>query len=87
MVFLVGKQKSKIQDVEEEGGGGYTAKTQQRKLETNIPRKGIARHPSPYFHIHVSVRDLYILTNWSAYSATGKYVDRSWKYINRSQSN
>ncbi len=23
--------------------------------------------------------------NWSAYSAAGKYVDRSWEYINRSQ--
>ncbi len=31
------------------------------KLETNIPRRGIAGH-SPNFHIHVSVTDLYIPT-------------------------
>ncbi len=29
-----------------------------------------------------SVSDLYIPTNRSAYSAAGKYVDRSWEYIN-----
>jgi hypothetical protein len=33
-----------------------------------------------YQYIHVSVSDL-----WSAYFAAGKYVDRSWEYINRSQ--
>jgi hypothetical protein len=38
---------------------GYTAKNQYRKLETNIPRKGIAW---PNFHIHVSESDLYIPT-------------------------
>jgi hypothetical protein len=32
-----------------------------RKFETNIPRKGTARH-SPNFPIHVSVSDLYIPT-------------------------
>jgi hypothetical protein len=32
---------------------------------------------SPNFHNHVS-------HNWSSYSATGNYVDRSWEYINRS---
>jgi hypothetical protein len=35
---------------------------------------------SPNFHIHVSVSDLYIPTIGSAYSAAGKYVDRSWEY-------
>ncbi len=35
-----------------------TAKTQYRKLETNISREGIAR-PQPNFHIHVSVSKLY----------------------------
>jgi hypothetical protein len=39
-----------------------TAKRQQRKFETNIPRKGIARCLSPNLHIHVSVSDLYIPT-------------------------
>ncbi len=35
------------------------SKNQYWKFETNILRKGIARH-SPNFHIHVSVSDLYI---------------------------
>ncbi len=38
----------------------YAAKTQYRNIETNIPRKGIARPLSPNFHIQVSVSDLYI---------------------------
>jgi hypothetical protein len=38
-----------------------TAKTKCRKLETNIPRKGMCGL-SPNFHIHVSVSDLYIPT-------------------------
>jgi hypothetical protein len=37
----------------------FTAKTQNRKFETNIPRKEL-RRLSPNFHIRVSVRDLYI---------------------------
>jgi hypothetical protein len=36
-------------------GPYYTAKNQYRKLETNIPRKGIARPNLPNFHFHVSV--------------------------------
>ena len=42
---------------------------------------------SPNFHIHVSVRDLYIPTISLPIlnSAAGKYVDRTWEYINRSQ--
>jgi hypothetical protein len=28
---------------------------------------------------------IFIFPNRSAYSAAGKYVDRSWEYINRSQ--
>ncbi len=36
-----------------------TAKTQNRKFETNIPRKGI-RGLSPNFHSHVSLSYLYI---------------------------
>jgi hypothetical protein len=39
--------------------GNCAVKTQYRKFETNIPRKGIAR---PNFHIQVSVSDLYIPT-------------------------
>ncbi len=41
---------------------------------------------SPYFHIHVSVNDLIKYSHdQSVYSAGGKYVDRSWEYINRPQ--
>jgi hypothetical protein len=39
----------------------HTAKTQYRKFETFITKKGIGSL-SPYFHIHVSVSDLYIPT-------------------------
>ncbi len=63
----------------------FTAKTQNRKFETNIPRKGIAWPQSlqSLFHIHVSWSDL--SHHRAAYSAAGKYMDRSWKYKNRSQ--
>ncbi len=61
-----------------------TAKTQYQKFETNIPRKGIARPQSQYPQSCVSQRFIYS-HDWSAYSATGKYVDRSWKSKNRSQ--
>ncbi len=40
----------------------HTAKTQYRKFDTYIPRKGIARLQSHDFNIHVSVSDLYIPT-------------------------
>ncbi len=41
---------------------------------------------SPSSYTHISVRDLYTyFQDQSAYSAAWKYVDRSWEYINRSQ--
>jgi hypothetical protein len=40
----------------------FIAKTQYRKFEINIPKKGIARPKSHNFHIHVSLSDLYIPT-------------------------
>ncbi len=41
---------------------------------------------SPSSYTHISVRDLYTyFQDRSAYSAAGKYVDRSWEYINQSQ--
>jgi hypothetical protein len=41
---------------------------------------------SSNFHIHVSVSDLYVYSyDRSAYSVEGKSVDRSWQYINCSQ--
>jgi hypothetical protein len=63
-----------------------SVKTQYRKFETNIPEKKL-RGLSPNFHIHVPVSDLYVVYSHdqSAFSAAGKYVDRSWKHINRSQ--
>jgi hypothetical protein len=36
---------------------------------------------SPNLHIHVSMIDFYIPTIGSAYSAAGKYVDKSWEYM------
>ncbi len=39
-----------------------TAQTQYGKFETNISRKEV-RSFSPYFHINVSVSDLYVPTN------------------------
>jgi hypothetical protein len=58
--------------------------TQYRKFETNIPRKGIVRPQSQFPHSCVCERFIYS-HDQSAYSAAGKYVDRSWDYINRSQ--
>ncbi len=62
----------------------HTAKTQYRKFKTNIPIKGIARPQSQFSHSCVCERFIYSHDR-SAYSAAGKYVDRSWKYLNRSQ--
>ncbi len=58
----------------------HTAKTQYRKFETNIPRKVIARPQSQYPHSCVCDGFIYS-QDQSAYSAAGKYVDRSlWIY-------
>jgi hypothetical protein len=48
----------------------YTAKNQYRKLETNIPRKGIARPQSQCPHSCVCERFIYS-HDGSAYSAAG----------------
>jgi hypothetical protein len=40
---------------------------------------------SPNSYTQISERDIYISRIGSAYSAAGKYVDRSWEYINYSQ--
>jgi hypothetical protein len=63
-----------------------TAKRQYRKLEIDIPRKGIPP-PQSDFHIHVSVNcERFIYSkDRCAYSAAGKYVYRTWEYINRSK--
>jgi hypothetical protein len=49
-------------------------------LKQIIPEKEL-RGLSHNFHIHVCERLIYSY-NRSAYSAAGKYVDRSWEYIN-----
>ncbi len=64
--------------------GTYTAKNQYRTFETHIPRKGTARPQSQFPHSRVCEQFLYSHDR-SAYSAAGKYADRSWGYINRSQ--
>ncbi len=53
-------------------------------VETNIPRRGIARYQSQFPHYCVCEQCIYS-HNRSAYSAAGKYEDRSWEYINGSQ--
>jgi hypothetical protein len=62
----------------------YNAKTQYREFKTNISRKGLARPQFQFLHSCVCERFMYS-HDWSAYSAAGKYMDRSWEYINRSQ--
>ncbi len=62
----------------------HTAKRLYRKFETNVPRKGIARPQSQFPHSCVCERFIYS-HNRPAYSAARKYLDRYWKYINRSQ--
>jgi len=61
-----------------------TAKTKNRKFETNIPRKGTARIQSQF--LHPCFCDRLIFSSYrSAYSAAEKYVCQTWEYINRSQ--
>ncbi len=61
-----------------------TAMTQYRKFEANISGQGIAGPQSQFPHLCVCERFIYT-HDQSAYSAEGKYVDRSWEYINRSR--
>ncbi len=56
----------------------------KRKFETNILRKGIARPQSKLPHPWVCERFIYSQDR-CAFSVAGKYVDRFWEYINRSQ--
>jgi len=55
-----------------------------RKFETYIPRKATPRLQSQFLHSCFCVLSTYS-DDRSAYSAAGKYVDRSWEYINREQ--
>jgi hypothetical protein len=57
--------------------------TLQRKSHLCIHRKGIARRPQSQFP-HSCVCDRFIYSHdRSAYSAAGKYADRSWEYLYR----
>jgi hypothetical protein len=60
----------------------FSPTLQRHNIEN--PGKGIAGPRSQFPHSCVCERFLYSHDR-SAYSATGKYVDRSWEYINRSQ--
>jgi hypothetical protein len=62
----------------------YTAKNQYRKFETNNPRKGIARPQSQFPHSCVC-EQIYIFPRSICLFCPRKYVDRSWEYINHSQ--
>jgi hypothetical protein len=62
--------------------GHYTAETQNRKFEANIPRKGIVHPQFQFPHSCACERYTYVyFLDRSACSAAGKYVDRSWEYI------
>jgi hypothetical protein len=58
------------------GGGGahFGICVHYKDTLPKIPEKELLGL-SPNFHIHV-----YMSNNGSAYSAAGKYVDRSWEY-------
>ncbi len=62
----------------------HTVRTQYRKFETNIPRKGIALPQSQLPHSRNCERFINS-HNRSDYSVAGKYGDQSWEYIIRSQ--
>ncbi len=54
--------------------------TLQRNLDLCIPRKGIAR-PSPNFHIHVSVTDLYVQSTYFPASRIGRPIKGIYKSL------
>jgi hypothetical protein len=62
----------------------HIAKNKYRKSETNIPRKGIARPQSQCPHSCVCERFIYSRDRFASFCCR-KYVDRSWEYINCSQ--
>ncbi len=63
----------------------YTAKTKHRHFETNIPRKGISGPQSQFPHSCICEWFIYIFPPSVCIFYWRKYVDRSWDYINRSQ--
>ncbi len=80
-----------LQCVEAEGQAYFMQSmlpTLQRQNADNLkqifPEKEY-RGLSPNFHIHVSLSELYKFSRWVCLFCWRKYVDRSWEYINRSQ--
>ncbi len=61
--------------------GVCIAKNQYWKLETNIPRKGIARPKSTFMCLWA----IYIFPRSMCLFCCRKYVDRYWEYIKRLQ--
>ncbi len=62
-----------------------TAKNQYWKLETNIPRKGIAGQQFQTISTFMCLWAIYIFPRLIFLFCCRKYVGRSWGYINRSQ--
>jgi hypothetical protein len=52
--------------------------------ETVISKTELYSSVSQFLHSYICERSIYF-QGQSAYSAAGKYVDRSWEYINGSQ--
>ncbi len=68
-----------------DGSHGTLQRQNAENLKQIFPEKEY-RGLSPNFHIHVSVSELqYIFQRWVCLFCWRKYVDRSWEYINRSQ--
>ncbi len=86
MIISIDQQHKAVWEllVADESSQKSTEKTQYRKFETNIPRKGTVRPQSQFLHLCFCERFIYS-HHRSVYSAAGKYVDRSWENINRSQ--
>ncbi len=71
--------------INERGHLKYTAKTKYRNFEANIPRKGISGSQSQFPHSWVCERIIQFPQTAVCLFCRRKYVDRSWDYINRSQ--
>ncbi len=63
----------------------HTAKTKYQNFETNVPRKGISGSQSQFPHSCMCLWAIYIFPRSVCLFCRRKYVDRSWNYINRSQ--